>query len=134
VRFKRSAFTNDQLEKLKPFVDKVSNTFTSHFIAIWQIYFSFLTCEIKYSAAALNITDRQNTYSMTLAVKGIIRLFKIVNRKQELYRKILAFLFSYNHQTVRIYGYYLIINREKTTFYCHPIYEFSFTILDSKEK
>jgi hypothetical protein len=33
VRFGRSAFTDDQLEKLKPFVGEVPDTFMSHFIA-----------------------------------------------------------------------------------------------------
>jgi hypothetical protein len=58
VGFGQSAFTDDQLEKLKPFVGEVPDTFTSHFIAIWQMYFPFLTCEVKCGAAALNVTDR----------------------------------------------------------------------------
>ena len=33
VGFGRSAFTDDQLEKLKPFVGKILDTFTSYFIA-----------------------------------------------------------------------------------------------------
>jgi len=35
---------------------------------------------------------------------------------------------------VRIYGHYPIIDEKKTTFYRHPIHEFSFTALDGKEK
>lgn len=34
VGFGRSAFTDDQLEKLKPFVGEVTDTFTSYFMAI----------------------------------------------------------------------------------------------------
>jgi hypothetical protein len=33
VRFGRSAFTDDQLKKLKPFVGEVPDTFTSYFMA-----------------------------------------------------------------------------------------------------
>jgi len=33
VGFGRSAFTEDQLEKLKPFVGEVSDSFTSYFMA-----------------------------------------------------------------------------------------------------
>jgi hypothetical protein len=33
VGFGRSAFTDDQLKKLKPFVGEVTDTFTSYFIA-----------------------------------------------------------------------------------------------------
>jgi hypothetical protein len=67
-------------------------------------------------------------------MRGIIELFRLVKREKELYREILAFLISYNHRTVRIYGYYLIIDGNKTTFYYYPIYKFSFIALDSKEK
>jgi hypothetical protein len=106
----------------------------SLFISIYYIYFPFLIYEVKYGAAALDITDRQNTHSITIAVRSIIELFRLVKREKELYREILAFLVSYNYRTVRIYGYYPVIDGNKTTFYRYPIYEFSFTALDNKEK
>jgi hypothetical protein len=71
---------------------------------------------------------------MTLAVRGIVKLFRLVKRKKELHREILAFSVSHNHQTVRIYDHYLIINGKKTTFYHHPIKTFDFTSEDNKEK
>jgi hypothetical protein len=134
VGFGRSAFTDDQLEKLQPFVGEVADTFTSHFMATWQMYFPFLTCEVKCGAAALDVADRQNAHSMTLAVRGIVGLFRLVKREKELHREILAFSVSHDHRTVRIYGHYPIIDGKKTTFYRHPIHEFSFTALDGKEK
>jgi hypothetical protein len=106
----------------------------SLFISIYYIYFSFLICEVKCGAAALNVTDRQNAYSMTMAVRGVVELFRLMKRKKELHQEILAFSISHNHQIVRIYSYYPIIDGKKTTFYRHPIREFSFTKLDSKEK
>jgi hypothetical protein len=69
-----------------------------------------------------------------MAVRGIVELFRLVKREKELHREILAFSISYNHETVRIYGHYPIINRNKTTFYHHPIHKFDFTKLDGKEK
>jgi hypothetical protein len=134
MRFGRSAFTNNQLEKLTPFVSEVTDTFTSYFIATWQLYFPFLTCKVKCGAAALDIADRQNAHSITLAVRATVELFRLVKREKELHQKILAFSVSHDHRTVRIYGHYPMINREKTTFYRHSIREFSFTELDSKEK
>ena len=47
----------------------------SFFKATYYMYFPFLTCEVKCGAAALEIADRQNAYSMTLAVRGIVELF-----------------------------------------------------------
>jgi hypothetical protein len=63
--FGRSAITDDQLEKLKPFVGEVPDTFTSHFMATWQMYLPSPMCEIKCGAATLDIADRQNARSMT---------------------------------------------------------------------
>jgi hypothetical protein len=71
---------------------------------------------------------------MTIAVRGVVELFRLVKREKELYWEILAFSVSHDHWTARIYSYYPIIDRNKTTFYRHLIYEFSFTALDSKEK
>jgi len=109
-------------------------TDTSFFIVTYFMYFLFLTCEAKCSTIVLNIIDRQNAHNITLAIRGIIELFRLVKREKELYREILAFLVSHDHRIVRIYGYYPIINGIKTTFYRHPIHEFSFTALDGKEK
>jgi len=107
---------------------------TSFFMAMYSIYFPFLTCEAKCGATALNIADRQNVYSIIIAVRGIIELFRLLKREKELYWEILAFLISYNYRTVRIYGYYPIIKENETTFYRYPIRIFDFTELDSKEK
>ena len=134
VGFGRSAFTNDQLEKFKPFVGEITDTCTSYFMATWQMYLPFLTCEVKCGAAALDVADRQNAHSMTLAVRGIVELFRLVKREKELDREILAFSISHDHRNVRIYGHYPIINGKKTTFYRHPVHEFSFTALEGKEK
>jgi hypothetical protein len=46
----------------------------------------------------------------------------------------LAFSVSHDHRLVGIYGHYPVIEDQKTTFYRHPIREFSFTELDGKEK
>jgi hypothetical protein len=69
-----------------------------------------------------------------MAVRGIVKLFRLMKHKKELHQEILAFLVSYNHQTVRIYSYYPMINKNKTTFYHYLIYKFSFIALNSKEK
>jgi hypothetical protein len=60
------------------------------------MYFPFLIYEVKCGATALNVIDRQNTHSMTIVVRGIIELFRLMKREKELYREILAFLVSYN--------------------------------------
>ena len=109
-------------------------TETSFFMVTYFMYFPFFTCEAKCDAAALDIADRQNTYSMTMTVRSIVKLFRLMKRKKELYRQILVFLISHDHSSVRIYGYYPLVNRDKTTFYCHLIHKFDFTAIKGKEK
>lgn len=132
VAFRRAAFTEDQLKRIEPFVGELTDT--SFFMATYSMYLPFLTCEVKCGAAALDIADRQNAHSMTMAVRGIVELFRLVNREQELHREILASSISHDHRTVRIYGHYPIIKGNQTTFYRHPIRTFDFTELDGKEK
>lgn len=132
VGFKRTAFTEDQLKKIQPFIGDFSEM--SLFMGTYYMYFPFLTCEVKCGAAALDVADRQNAHSMTLAVRGIVELFRLVKREKELHREILAFSISHDHRTVRIYGHYPVIDRKKTTFYRHPIKTFDFTSEDGKER
>ena len=134
VGFRREAFTKDQLNKLRPFVGDVEDDYTSFFMGTYYMYFPFLTCEVKCGTQALEIADRQNAHSMTLAVRGIVELFRVVNREKELDREILAFSVSHDHGSVRIYGHYPIINGKDTTYYRHPIRKFDFTELDGKDK
>jgi hypothetical protein len=132
VGFGRSAFSEDQLSKLRPILGDPSCS--SYFKATYYMLFSFLTCEVKCGSAGLDIADRQNAHSMTLAVRAIVELFKIVKREKELHREILAFSISHDHETVRIYGYYPVVDSTKTTIWRHPIRKFDFTELGGKEK
>lgn len=58
------------------------------------MYFPFLTAGVKCRKAALDIADRQNAHSMTLSVRGVVRLFRLVKREEELHRRILEFSVS----------------------------------------
>jgi hypothetical protein len=55
------------------------------------MYFPFLIGKVKCSAAALDVIDRQNAYSITIAARGIVERFRLVKREKEVYREILAF-------------------------------------------
>jgi hypothetical protein len=71
---------------------------------------------------------------MTLVVRAIIELFRLVGREKELYQEILAFSILYNNSLVRIYGHYPMINGKDTTYYYHLIHNFVFIELDGKDK
>ncbi|KAI9730977.1 MAG: hypothetical protein M1834_005438 [Cirrosporium novae-zelandiae] len=132
VGFARSAFSDDQLSKLQPFIGDTSCL--SYFRATYFMYFPFLTCEVKCGNTGLEIADRQNAHSMTVAMKGVVALFRRVGREQELHREILGFSLSHNHDSVRIWGHYPVIDGAKTTFWHCPIRKFDFTEQEGKEK
>ena len=132
IGFRRSAFTDERLKKLDPLIGSVWDT--SLYAATYRMYFPFFACEVKCGASALDTADRQNAHSMTVAVRALVELFRSVKREKELDREILAFSVSHDHRSVRIYGHYPVIEEDKTTFYRHPIREFSFTEQDGKEK
>ncbi len=83
VGFRRDAFTEEQLAKLSPFIGDFIAGDQSLFMATYYMYFPFLTCQVKCGAAALDIADRQNAHSMTLAVRGIVELFRAVKREDD---------------------------------------------------
>ena len=132
VRFRRKAFTKDQLKRLEPFIGDLSDT--SFFMATYYMYFPFLMCEVKCGTAALDVADKQNAHSMTMAVRGIVELFRLVKRETEVHQQILAFSVLHDQRTVRIYGHYPIIDGKDTNIYRHPIRTFDFTELEGKEK
>ncbi|KAF2187895.1 hypothetical protein K469DRAFT_724986 [Zopfia rhizophila CBS 207.26] len=89
-------------------------------MATYYMYFPFLTCE--------------NAYSMTLAVRAVVELFRPVKREKEIYREILAFSVSHDHRLVRIYGHYAVIDGVNTTFYRHTIHTFDSTALGGEDR
>lgn len=130
VGFQREAFTDAQLAKLSPFIGDFIAGDLSFFMATYYMYFPFLSC----GAAALDVADRQNAHSMTLAARGVVELFRLVGREAEVHRQILAFSVSHDYRSVRIYGCYPVIDGKNTKYYRHPVHTFDFTTLDGKEK
>lgn len=122
--FRRTAFSDDQLDKLQLFIGAPSDL--SYFMATYYMHFPFLTCEVTCGTTGLDIADRQNAHSMTVAMKGMVELFRGVGRLQELHRQILGFSYSHDDESIRIWGHYPVINEEKTTFWRHPIRRFDF--------
>ena len=132
VGFRRSMFSDDQLSKIQPLLGGISSL--SYFRATYYMFFPFLTCEVKYGATGLELADRQNAHSMTLAVRGIVELFRLGKREKELHRELLTFSISHDHRTVRLYGYYPVFDGSKTKIHRHQIHTFDITALNGKER
>lgn len=132
VGFKRESFNQDQLRKLQPLIGEFDDQ--SLFVATYNMYLPFLTAEVKCGAAALDIADRQNIHSMTVGLTGLVELFRLLGREDELHGEINCFSVSHNDEAVRIYGHYAMINGTETTFHRRAIRKFNFTDLKGKEK
>jgi len=132
VGLKLSAFTVDQLKKLQPSVGDWQTT--SRLVATDEMYFPFLTAEVKCGNEALNIADRQNAHSAAVAANAVVELYRLVSRQDELHQKVLTFSISHDHRAVRIYGHYVLISGKDTSFYRHLLRDFSITDQDGIEK
>ncbi|KAI9726547.1 MAG: hypothetical protein M1834_008989 [Cirrosporium novae-zelandiae] len=132
VGFGRCAFSEDHFNKLKPALG--DPLYKSYFMATYYMQFPFLTVETKCGTQGLDIADRQNAHSMNLAIRGIFELFKLRGREKELHQKILTFSITHDNQTVRLYGYYPIIDGSKVKIHRERIRTFDFTVRDGLEK
>ena len=132
VGIRPSAFTSDQLKKLQPSIGDWQTT--SRLVATDEMYFPFLTSEVKCGNEALNIADWQNAHSAAVAANTVVELYRLVSRQDELNQKILTFSISHDNEAVRIYGHYALIQKNHTLFYRHPVDKLDFTRKDGKEK
>ena len=76
---------------------------------------------MKCGEKALNIADRQNMHSASIAVNAIVQLYRSVSREKGLDHKLLVFSISHDHVSVRVYGHFPVIHGDKTSFYRHKI-------------
>ena len=129
VGFKWSAFNEEQRRKLG--IDPMEKSF---YTAREDIYFPFFTSEVKCGKQALDLADRPNAHSMTIAARGVVNLYRKIGRPMEIHRRILGFSISHDDSIVRIYGHYAEIQEDTTAYYRHTIKQFSFADENGRER
>jgi len=80
VGFRRSAFTDDQLKKIQPFVGELTET--SYFMATYYMYFPLLTCVVQRHW----ISQISRMPTAQLLQRATVELFKLVKRENEIDR------------------------------------------------
>ncbi|QKX63643.1 uncharacterized protein TRUGW13939_10814 [Talaromyces rugulosus] len=98
---KWSTFSEQQRRKLG-----IKPAEKSLYIARDDMYFPYLTAEIKCGTQALEFADRQNMHSMCIALRAVVSLSQIASCPEKVHRRILAFSISHELDGLRIYGYY----------------------------
>ncbi|PQE06295.1 phosphatidylserine decarboxylase protein [Rutstroemia sp. NJR-2017a BBW] len=121
--FKREAFIPEQLRKLSPFIGNEIED-CSYIAATYNMYLPFFTSEVKCGASALDIADRKNLHSQTVALRQKVELFRLVGRLDELHREVNGFSISHSDEYVRIWAHYVVVKGEDVTFHRHPIAKF----------
>ncbi|KAL8906528.1 MAG: hypothetical protein Q9207_001966 [Kuettlingeria erythrocarpa] len=122
-----SAFSDEELVKLRSYTAPNRATLFTE-----NMYFPFLMGEVKCGEEALARADRQNMHSSSVALNALVQLFRAIPptvgeggkttlRTQELHRQILAFSISHDNTSVKLYGHYVVIEGDKTSFYRYPI-------------
>ncbi|KEF50788.1 uncharacterized protein A1O9_13162, partial [Exophiala aquamarina CBS 119918] len=109
-----SAFTDEESAKLKNYASYERPTlFTDH------LYFPFLLCETKCGNEGLDRADRQNMHSGSIAVDAIVQLYRAIGsgRESALNGEIIVFSISHNHESVKLYGHFPIIQGAEVSFY-----------------
>lgn len=110
--FKWFNFSEQQRRKLN-----IEPTIKSYYAAREDIYFPFLTGEVKCGKHGLELADRPNTHSMTIALRGFVDIYRRLNRSAEVHRRVLGFSISHDDGGVRIYAHYPEIDGAKTTYW-----------------
>lgn len=116
VGYRYSTFSKDQLNKLHSNLRLGTKTYYS---GTMKMYFPFFTTEVKCGQQGLDIADRQNAHSMTVAMRGVIELFRRVGRENDLHRKVLGFSISFNDKWVMIYAHYPEVHLDGISTSCY---------------
>ncbi|KAJ5752798.1 hypothetical protein N7520_009715 [Penicillium odoratum] len=111
-----SAFSETQRRKLGIKPDE-----KSPYTVREDMYFPYLTAEIKCGNQALELADRQNMHSMCIALRAVVSLCQAAGCTEEVHRRILGFSISHELEGFRIYGYYPEIDDGKVSFYRWPV-------------
>ncbi|OJD33788.1 uncharacterized protein BKCO1_27000117 [Diplodia corticola] len=120
VGFSRKAFSQSQRDTLTIMASEKTT-----FMQANRMYFPFLTCEVKAPTESIEVADNQNGYSMLVAVRSMVDLFRAAKTDFTGSGHIMAFSISYNHEWVYIHAYYPILDGEETTIYRRKVYKYN---------
>src|SRR5271155_1179652 len=129
VAYRDRVLTDQQRRKLE-IVPIVSSLYTAR----EGTCFPFFTCEVKCGKQALDIADRANTNSMTIALRGVVELYRRAGCVMDIHRRFLGFSISHDDKNVRIYGHYPEIDGENTSYYSYCIRDLSCRDKDGEER
>jgi hypothetical protein len=97
------------------------------------MYFPFLICEVICDQEVIDVADRQNMHSCSVAVRALLKIEQEADKyRQEpktnsLSGKVLVFSISHNSGDARLYGHYATLRGEEWTYYHYLVQKFDLT-------
>ncbi|KAM5441680.1 hypothetical protein MferCBS31731_003361 [Microsporum ferrugineum] len=122
-----SAFSESQRRKLG-----IKPGENSHYAVRDDMYFPYLTAEVKCGNQSLEIADRQNMHSMCIALRGVVSLAQAGSSLEKVHRRLLGFSVSHELEDVRIYGYYPEVVTDGIKYYRWPVKRFNIWTEENK--
>ncbi|KAL6241668.1 hypothetical protein RBB50_011450 [Rhinocladiella similis] len=110
IAFKWEKFSREEVRKLG-----ITIGLPSKYMARDDMFFPFITREAKCDKQPLEIADRQNVYSMSVALEGVVDLFRRVDRLEELDGKALGLSVSYDNDTVKMYAHHVVTTAQEAS-------------------
>ncbi|KAI9841853.1 MAG: hypothetical protein M1837_000323 [Sclerophora amabilis] len=123
-----SAFTEGETDKLKR-CTSVDN-WTQFTL---QMFFPFLMCEVKCGREGLDVADRQNMHSSSVAVRALLRIeqeadtYRPTKKLNSLNGQVLVFSISHDQRIAHLNGHHAIMHGEKWNYYRYEIETFVLT-------
>ncbi|POR32125.1 Uncharacterized protein TPAR_07662 [Tolypocladium paradoxum] len=125
VGFHNAAFSDHQLVKLGPFVGRLAEQDQSFFMGTSNMYFPFLSCHVFRQGGAAHDAHHHTGHSMALAVRGVVELFRLLKREDEVNRQVLAFSVVHSCVVVQIYVHYAEVQGETTKYFRQELRSFN---------
>ncbi|KND89147.1 hypothetical protein TOPH_06212 [Tolypocladium ophioglossoides CBS 100239] len=134
VGFRHAAFSDHQVGKLRPFIGRLDAHDPSLFMGTSNMYFPFLSCHVVPNGDAVHAANLHTGHSMALAVRGVVELFRLFNREDEVHRQALAFSVIHNCMVVQVYAHYAEIHGETTKYFRQEIRNFDLEAFEGKDR
>nr|OQO22672.1 hypothetical protein B0A51_16500 [Rachicladosporium sp. CCFEE 5018] len=145
VGLRRSAFRNEELEKLENY-----GTPQNPFYFTPDLSFPFLICEAKTGRIGIDQADTQNIHSASIATKAIVSLYVAAfgrehEKTKDLLGRVLVFTVSHNNRMVNLYGHYAVAGMNSSDddgdetvdsyqYFRYDIAMFSLSMYDGRER
>ncbi|KAL5341801.1 hypothetical protein BJX70DRAFT_357954 [Aspergillus crustosus] len=134
VGLSKTSFSSRQHLKMQPYI---TSGLISYFKGTPKMFFPFFTAEVKQKPQPGLVAELQNIHSMTVAMRGVVELYRRVHpqKVQELSGMVLGFSISLGIDKAVIHAYYIRASRRNNVTYHRTVIDtFNWTLPKNRWK